>query len=109
MGNEPGTQWFRKSLAIVTTKSTTPPQPQQPKYQPPIEYFSMRNNSKQFPISSGISIKDFEILKLVGKGRFAQLPIWQVESKKNKQIYALTIFKKKNLIYEKQINTKTEC
>eukprot|EP01083_Nonionella_stella_P280355 953781_1 len=50
-------------------------------------------DAKHFKLSTKMSISDFEIKKLVGRGSFGE--VWQVELKKTRQIYALKILKKK--------------
>eukprot|EP01083_Nonionella_stella_P054503 143872_1 len=62
---------------------------------------------EHFQISTKMSIKDFEMLKLVGKGSFGQ--VWQVQYKQTRQIYALKVLKKKDLVARKQVtHTNTE-
>eukprot|EP01083_Nonionella_stella_P183059 660505_1 len=64
-----------------------------------------------FQISNQMTIKDFEMHKLMGKGSFGQ--VWQVQCKHTQQIYALKVLKKKDLAAHKQVthvhtNTYTE-
>eukprot|EP01083_Nonionella_stella_P022815 63075_1 len=64
-------------------------------------------DAKHFKLSTKMSISDFEIKKLVGRGSFGE--VWQVELKKTRQIYALKILKKKDLVARKQVtHTNTE-
>jgi len=66
-----------------------------------------QKQQQRFQFSQKLSISDFELLKLVGKGSFGQ--VWQVSMKKNQEIYALKILKKKDLVARKQVDhTNTE-
>ena len=57
--------------------------------------------------SNSISIEDFQVLKLLGKGSFGKVLL--VKYLNNNNIYAMKILKKEEIIKRNQINhTKTE-
>lgn len=57
--------------------------------------------------SKKLSLDDFDLLKVVGKGTFGK--VMQVRHRASGEIYAMKILKKKNLMAKKQVqNTETE-
>ena len=60
-----------------------------------------------FAFSRKMTLDDFRMLKLIGRGSFGQ--VWQVELKATSQVLALKILKKKDLVARKQVaHTRTE-
>jgi serum/glucocorticoid-regulated kinase 2 len=58
-------------------------------------------------LGSGLTIDDFELLKVIGKGSFGK--VIQVRKKDSKRIYAMKVLKKAQLVKRKQVaHTKTE-
>lgn len=66
----------------------------------PSDYFK----SKQIHENIGDNPSHFEILKLLGKGAFGK--VYKVQSKKNKQIYAMKIFEKNINIIKSNLKIK---
>lgn len=57
--------------------------------------------------SAGMSVDDFELLKVVGKGSFGK--VMQVRKKDTGKIFAMKVLKKAQLVARKQVaHTKTE-
>ena len=57
--------------------------------------------------SGAMSVDDFDLLKVIGKGSFGK--VMQVRKKDNGKIYAMKVLKKEQLIARKQVaHTKTE-
>jgi serum/glucocorticoid-regulated kinase 2 len=50
---------------------------------------------------SKLSIKDFSILKVIGKGSYGK--VFLVKKNDDQKVYAMKVLKKKNMIIKKQV------
>eukprot|EP00771_Trimastix_marina_P003883 gnl/Trimastix_PCT/595.p1 GENE.gnl/Trimastix_PCT/595~~gnl/Trimastix_PCT/595.p1 ORF type:complete len:494 (+),score=161.86 gnl/Trimastix_PCT/595:57-1484(+) len=82
----------------ASSSNATPPAPSST---------STSTSSDAGPQSSKISLRDFELLRVVGKGSFGK--VLQVRKKTDQKIYAMKILKKRELYARNQIeHTNTE-
>jgi len=69
-----------------------------------VQEFGNFSNKK---LGSGLTVDDFELLKVIGKGSFGK--VMQVRKKDSKKIYAMKVLKKSTLVKRKQVaHTQTE-
>jgi serine/threonine protein kinase len=62
---------------------------------------------KQASLSGSVTLDDFQLIKVIGKGSFAKVVL--VRKKDNEKLYAMKILKKDHIIKRKQVeHTKTE-
>lgn len=73
----------------------------------PVSEAKQTKPAAQFHFTEGMSVDDFELLKVVGKGSFGK--VVQVKFKETGKIYAMKILKKSLLVQRKQLkHTDTE-
>jgi len=102
MGNQPGKGGkANKKILEQDAKLTREAQANGGKYQ------EQKDNDTISCINDNMTVEDFELLKVVGKGSFGK--VMQVRKKDTGEIYAMKVLKKDQLVKRKQVaHTKTE-
>lgn len=62
----------------------------------------LRRNTKEDPLQSKVTINDFNVIKLLGRGSFGKVLL--VEKKDSKELFALKILNKKDILANDQLN-----